>query len=306
MTFQVKNILRSTRIGVCLGLLLLLSLGLAPPAQGSNRGGAPDLAPVCNNGCTAIAGSPITIVIGKDASYQVYYTALGSRASQVYQPLFDEADAGLFVSYAGYVVGPDFWSHFTTAANAYDAWQSVSQSGVTGSGTPAAPWLVQTVVRHPSSGVRLTANTRYANGANSFRIEWEICLPAAGNASAFLAADYYMQGGDLDRSYGVYDSSSGAVGATNASMTWLQAFAPLSPADRYFAGAPGSLWAAIGQSGAPGPGFNNAVNTAPLDNAAGLQWNRALNPCGQISADWIITGLDAANSTTLFMPFLFR
>jgi hypothetical protein len=289
-------------------LLLLLSLpgAEAERVQGADRTTAPELIATCNTGCTALPGSPITIIAGKDAGYQVYYTSGGKRASLVYQPLFDEGDAGLFVRYNNAIIGPDFWNHLTTAANAYDPWTNLSQSGVTGSGTVASPWAIETKVIHPLSGVMMTTTTSYVNGSNSFRIDWEVCLPQAGTASTFLAADFYLQGGDLDPSYGVYDTSSGAVGVTNQALSWLQTLTPLTPTDSYFAGAPGSLWAAIGETGAPGAGFNRTINSAAIDTAAGLQWNRTLSNCGRFSATWNVTDLANPTRPLIYIPFLFH
>lgn len=298
--------LRRRAVLVFLFLLLCLPGVQVDHAEGAAQVTAPEVVATCNVGCTSLGGSPITIVAGKDASYQVYYTSAGRRSSLVYQPLFDEADAGLFVRYNSAVIGPDFWDHLTTAANAYDPWTNLSQSAITGSGTTASPWKIETKVAHIPSGVKLTTTTSYINGSNSFRIDWEVCLPAAGAASTFLAADFYLQGGDNDLGYGVHDTSSGAVGVTNQALSWLQTFTPLTPADSYFAGAPTSLWSAIGAAGAPGPGFNRTINSTSMDTAAGLQWNRSLSNCGRFSATWSVSDLSNPAGPLIFVPFLSR
>ena len=283
-----------------------LPLGFAPLPKSAPA--KPALLPTCNIGCNSIPGSPVTIIAGKDASYQVTFkNALGSF-NQVYQPLFDEGDAGLFVRYNNYIIGPDFWSHLTTAANAYDVWTSAGQSSVTGNGTVSTPWTLDTKVEHKPSGVTLTARTSYVNGNNSFRIDWDICLPQAGSISAYLAADFYLQGGDSDPSYGVRDSSSGAVGASNTTHTWLETFTPVTTASRYFAGAPSSLWAAIGIQGAPGRGFDNLLNSNPIDTGAGLQWDRSFSGCTHLTALWNVTGSSTITDFPYktFMPQIFH
>jgi hypothetical protein len=261
--------------------------------------------PTCTAGCTTISGSPLSIVAGKDASYQVYFNGPNGRLTQVYQPLFDEADSGLFVKYQGWIIGPDFWNHMTSAANTYDSWASTSQSTVSGNGTASSPWFIDTNVEHPGSGVRLNARTSYVNGSNFFRIDWDVCTPQAGPIASYLAADFYMQGGDQDRSYGVHDGNSGSVGAANENLSWLQSFTPVTPATRFFTGAPANLWAAIGAQGAPGPGFNNTINDTAIDTAVGLQWDLNLTSCARVSANWSFGG-SATGRTILFMPQVFH
>jgi hypothetical protein len=285
-------------------LSLLLAISLAIPQQVSGSTALPSSsvrAPNCIAGCSTISGSPLSIVVGKDTSYQVYYNGPNGRLTQVYQPLFDEADSGLFVRYGSWIIGPDFWNHMTSAANTYDPWTNTSQTSVLGNGTDSSPWTIDTKVVHEGSGVSLTARTSYVNGSNFFRIDWDVCTPQAGQAIAYLAADFYMQGGDRDLSYGVFDASSGSVGAANQELTWLQTFTPLTPATRYFAGAPADLWGGIGAQGAPGPGFNNAVNGAPIDNAAGLQWDLSVSGCARVSSHWRFGGT-ATGRTVIFVP----
>jgi hypothetical protein len=113
-----------------------------------------------------------------------------------------------------------------------------------------------------------------------------------------------MQGGDRDLSFGVYDSSSGSVGAANQQFTWLQTFTPLTPVSGFFTGAPADLWGAIGSQGAPGPGFNNSVNAAAIDNAAGLQWNISVSGCSRVSSHWRFGGA-ATGRSVIFMPNVF-
>jgi hypothetical protein len=302
----VSNRVRKTArlLGVVTVLVILLAFALATPQQADSATGssAPIVRlPGCINGCTSISGSPLSIVAGQDGSYQVYFNGPSGRLTQVYQPLFDEADSGLFVKYKNWIIGPDFWNHKTSAANTYDSWASTSQTAVAGSGSNAAPWFIDTKVEHPASGVKLTARTTYVNGSNYFRIDWDVCTPAAGAVTTYLAADFYMQGGDQDPSFGVYDGTSGSVGAANESLSWLQSFTPLTPARRYFTGSPSALWAAIGVQGAPGPGLNNTVNNSAIDNAGGLQWDLNVNGCARVSANWSFGG-KATGRSVIFVP----
>jgi hypothetical protein len=236
-------------------------------------------------GFTPITGSPLSINVAVDASYQVIHDAVDpSSPGQVYHPDEDEADAGLFLWNGNYVIGPDFDNHDTSASNSYDAWTGVSQSALLGSGTLADPWIVETDVSHVASGATMSADTIYVNGDDYFRINWEICLPSAGSISTFLAADFYLEGSD--NGFGYYDAATGSVGGFNAAQDWFEIFTPLTPASAYFEGYYRDVWNRIGASQAAGAGFDNTIVTTSVDNGAGLQWDGTVDGCETFSSFW--------------------
>lgn len=235
---------------------------------------------------TPLVGSPLSINVATDGSYQVIHDAVNpSTPGQVYWTQADIADAGIFLWYDGYVIGPDFANHPSgSASNSYDPWTNAGQSGVTGAGMPDNPWVIETGMVHADSGATMTSWTSYVNGEDYFRLDWQICLPQPASVSTFLAADYYLQGSDSG--YGYYDPESGSVGGYNQAQDWFQVFTPIRPASHYYEANYRQVWNAIGQAGAPGPGFNDTLDPFLIDNGGGLQWDLTINTCSTINAFW--------------------
>ena len=236
-------------------------------------------------GFTAITGSPLTINVARDGSYQVNHDGVDpSTPGQVYYTEDPEADAGIFVWYGSYVIGPDFDNHETSASNSYDAWSNVSQSAVSGAGTSGDPYVVTTNLSNTASGVTASVDTSYVDGADFFRIDWEICTPEPGPISTFLAADFYLQGSDSG--FGYYDAATGSVGGYNANQDWFQIYTPVTPPSAYMEAYYGTIWDAIGEAGVRGTGFNNTIDTDDIDNGGGLQWNRTVSGCASFASFW--------------------
>lgn len=236
-------------------------------------------------GFTPITGSPLTINVASDASYQIFHDGVDpSTPGQVYYTLQSEADSGIFVWYGGYAIGPDFFNHDFSAVPPYDAWVNVGQSGVSGAGTGGNPWKVITNLVHPASGVTLETTTSYVNGSSFFTIGWKVCTPAAGDLSTFIAADFYLQGSDAG--FGYYDPATGAVGGYNATQDWYEVMVPHTPATHHQADFYGTIWGNIGTAGFPGPGFNDYIETTYMDNGGGLQWDTRINGCASFAVDW--------------------
>jgi hypothetical protein len=148
----------------------------------------------------------------------------------------------------------------------------VSQSGLTGDGSPARPWKVDTALKSQATGATLSSHTSYTIGSNFLRIDWQVCLPKSGTMATFLAADFYLQNDiNYDLGYGVYDPASGTVGSVNEKLTWLESFTPQTAGSRYSSAGSRDLWTAIGTMGTPGAGFKNSINETAIDNGAGLQ-----------------------------------
>jgi len=298
-------------------LLVLLLSGLSPFESKAKMDLLNKLSPAMPEaiGFTAIAGNPLIIYVGRDASYQVAHASLTDPNSPglVYETSEAEADGGLFVRHtvgtSDYVIGPDFLNHNTSAANLYDPWLPISQSSLQGSGTAADPWRIETVVKH-DSGITMTTLTSYVNGHSYFTLTWSICGPANHPISTFLAADVYLQAGIPEQSLGFHDIASGAVGAYNTTSNWSESLLPLTAATRYFAGNYLALWNNIGQAGQPGPGFDDSVNTTATDNGIGLQWNLIIiNNCATLSARWQITppgGSPIPTAHRLYLPLTVR
>ncbi len=264
-------------------LALFLVLAIAVGASASEKPGGQNSGEAV--GYTQIVGSPLSINVAVDASYQVIHDDVDiTTPGQVYPTANDEADAGLFVWYGDYVLGPDFNNHDTSASNSYDPWTNTSQSAVLGAGTLADPWIVETGVENTASGVTMNVDTIYVDGNDYFRIDWEICVPTAGSASTFLAADFYLQGSD--DGFGYYDPATGSVGGYNAAQDWYQIFTPVTPASAYYEGYYGDVWDLIGYAGTLGTGFDSTFLDYSTDNGGGLQWDAAISGCSDFRSFW--------------------
>ena len=266
-------------------------------------------------GFTPIIGSPLTINVAVDGSYQVIHDAVDpGTPGQVYHTGQDEADAGIFVWYDGYVIGPDFDNHDISASNSYDAWSNVAQSAVTGTGTDSDPFVISTDLEHSASGVTASIDTTYVDSEDFFRIDWTICVPTDGDISTFLAADFYLEGSD--NGIGYYDPATGSVGGFNEDQDWFQIFTPITAADAYYEDFFGAVWDAIGFAGTAGSGFPNTIETALIDNGGGLQWDETVSGCSSFASWWSfgttpiipptsvdLIGLEG-ESPSLLMPWL--
>ncbi|MGB3714220.1 MAG: hypothetical protein WA996_07310 [Candidatus Promineifilaceae bacterium] len=208
-----------------------------------------------------------------------------TRPGQVFPTSADEADAGLFLWFGGFAVGPDFDNHASgSASNSYSPWLNTNQSDVLGSGAIADPWIVETDVENLDTSATMAADTIYVNGDEYFRIDWEIRVPSSGAASTFLAADFYLQGSD--DGYGYYDAATGSVGGFNEPQDWFEIFTPVTPPSAYYEGYYRDVWNLIGTADVPGTGFNSTIDNTLVDNGAGLQWDRTIDGCAAFTAFW--------------------
>jgi hypothetical protein len=267
-----------------------------------------------------IAGNPLTIYAASDASLSVRHSAVSDPNIKglIYPAIEEVADAGIFLHFnnglADFAIGPDFNEHTTSAANIYDPWSQVDHT-LAGAGSAATPWIVTTVLSH-QSGVSMTLQTSYVNGDSFFTLSWETCRNNNAAATTFLAADVALEADPqtTDSSIGVFNSASGAVGALNPTSHWAMAFTPVSPATHHWAGSavltsPPILWDKIGSAGAPGPGLDDTVNAAPMDNGIALQWNLPAQNCTTVSARWEVTppgGGPSPAQKALYLPQIHR
>jgi hypothetical protein len=224
-------------------------------------------------GFTPIVGSPLTINVAVDGSFQVKHDGFDpSSSGQFFPPTYDEADAGFFIWYGDYVIGPDFENHELSAANTYDPWTAVSQSAVTGTGTEDDPYVIDTKVIHSASGVTGHIFTKYVDGQDYFTVSWGFCTPEPAVIATFLVADFHLPGsGD---GIGHSEPVGYAVGSHNETEDWYQIFSTnqTGALDHLaMAGNYGSIWDAIGEAGAPGTGFDNSISDVLDDIGGGME-----------------------------------
>ncbi len=140
----------------------------------------------------------------------------------------------------------------------------------------------------PNTNLRLTQLATYVSGAEFVRLDFTLAQiggSAPITATLFHAADLYTGGSDLG--YGYYDSSTGGVGdyytRTNNTVLY-QTFVPNVPANAYEESYYNAIWAAIGDTGGPGAGFDNTIiANNEHDLGAGLQWNLTIPANGSVT-----------------------
>jgi hypothetical protein len=277
-----RGILRGLMLAVALALLVAVLPTLVLADDGNPPSG-PDASAV---GHRTITGNPLTIHVATDTSIQVFYA--GKPDGQVYPPGYDEADSGGFmwwgpVGALPQVFGPFWASHDLSSGKPVNPWLPIGQSAVTGSGTAADPWKVTTYV-NSGLGVEVAQWIRYVDGDSCFRVFYTVNNRQSDQPEGFTflhAADMWPD--DSSSGYGYYDAATGAVGAWNQDMTFLEYFVPvltdlgfrMPPASHYQEAGNQQIWNNIGDSiTGPGPGFNDTVVATPFhDSGSGLQWD---------------------------------
>ncbi|MEO8348705.1 MAG: hypothetical protein ABI610_07320, partial [Acidobacteriota bacterium] len=234
-----------------------------------------------------IAGTPLTVHVGDDMSFQVYNSAVPGSGQIFPSSCATTADMGVFVDMAGVLYAPDFNNHpcgsATGSIGTYTAWTPVSLSAVTGTGTAADPFRVVVVADAGTTGLRLTMTVSYVNGENFFR-ESYVFTSSSGplTFNVFTGADIYLA--SSDSGVPIFDATSSSPGGRSGSPCSSPSgynilFIPLTPADRYAAREYSTVWFEIGAGS-----LSNTVTTGCQDNGAALQWsNRTASPTSPVS-----------------------
>jgi hypothetical protein len=242
------------------GLVALAAvLALAPGAFGAT----------CPGQCQTIAGNPLTVKASADSALQVYYA--GDTAGQVFPSTSEHGNSGTYVAVDGRLFGPAGTSGGVPYAE-------VSQSGVSGNGSPSAPFTVVTVLDLPGTGLRLTETVSMVSGQPYFRIDRRLANlgPAPKVASVFAYADLYLRGSD--RGFGYFDPAARAVGGQTPTGSFFQIFVPITPAAHFEEGAFSTVFSRIAGVAAGGPPLADVILAPPdpanvVDNGAALQWD---------------------------------
>ncbi len=227
-----------------------------------------------------VYGFPLTITVEDNSRMDIRY-----RNPSEYQFYGQDAEGVyLWVNVGGTtkVYGPGH----VPAGRDTNPYTNVSNTK-SGAGSPSNPWKITTVVSVPSTDLRLTQVATYVNGAEFVHLDFQLAQVGGSSpvtATLFHAADLYTAGSDTG--FGYYDSSTGGVGDyfTRTDSTVLyQQFVPNVPAAAHEESYYNVIWAAIGDTTAPGAGFNNTIITTDHDSGAGLQWNLTVPANGSVT-----------------------
>jgi hypothetical protein len=212
--------------------------------------------------------------IGSDLDCQVKHT--GSPSYEFYNPTSAPSSCGTFVSVDSNVAGTGPQLFGGLLGTAYTA---VSQSAVTGAGTPQSPDQVTTVADAGTTGVRVTEVDSYVVGNEYYRTDITVANNSSAPASGrvYHAADCYLQGSDTG--YGFVDTSGGAVAcaqnANNSPPALIEEFAPLTAGSHYAEGSFNTVYSYVrAQTDLP----NTCGCDSSQDNGMGINWNFSLAP----------------------------
>ena len=251
---------------------------------------------------TSISGNPLTILVATDGSAQVYYT--GQSGGQFYDGGEALCDHGDFLWAGGVAYGPDFAdANRSSAGNDPTPLTEVSQSGLTGDGSAGNPWVITTTLGAGQTGVQETQTVTYVNGQQYYRVDATLSNTSqtATTVTFFHAADLYLQGSD--NGYGYYNASTGGVGGYNQAQNWYIVFQPITAATRYEEDGYGTIWDHISSGSTPGPGLDNSINPAYLDNGAGLQWSDIALAPSQVGGISAYRGVISAITVSFYVAF---
>lgn len=239
-----------------------------------------------------IAGHPLTVYIGDDASLQTINDQVpGTGQFYPDDSAPNTADAGWFIAVGSTLFGPNFAEHpadtATGSLGAETPYTPISISAVTGNGSAGSPFQVTVVDDAGSTGLRSTWQLSYVNGdgyaTESFTVKNN--GDAAQTVKIFKGGDIYLAGSDAGIPYRQAQSNSvggegGLACGDGSEDNYFVLIVPQVAPDHYTADEYSTVWSQIG-----GLQLNDAVlpSESCLDNGAALQWNRTIAAHGSIS-----------------------
>lgn len=239
-----------------------------------------------------IAGTPLTIRIGDDFSFQVL-NANVPGSGQFFPSSCtagETADSGVFALVGSTLYAPNFDEHpcgtATGGLGTPSDWVPVSISAVTGNGTSATPFTVVVVADAGTTGLRLTMTVTYVNGDSFFLVN-NVFSSTAGtiNFDSFIGADIYLANSDSGIPF--RDSGNSGIGGQNcgATQTYTILFIPNTPADAYSGNDYSTVWSQIGAGALP-----STLATGCIDNGAALEWSsRSVSPGSPVTINTTVS-----------------
>ncbi len=232
--------------------LLAITTGTAQAQQTINPSG----------GTTAANG--LRIVIQPNTAFQIYR----NNARQLFISSGDGPDIAVGTAVTGtYITGATPWTN-------------VSQSTVTGDGTPASPWQVVTTVR-TASNVVVEMTIRYASPDDTLDLQVIITPPGSNTESVKYSHyfDSFLSGGDNGAAFWQPNSTinppptiPSVLGVTKlvGAVRQYEVFIAGTPLwDRYYSAGYSAPYGLLSNGG----NLNNALDTnEAVDNGFGVQW----------------------------------
>jgi uncharacterized repeat protein (TIGR01451 family) len=225
---------------------------------------------------TITSAGPLNQVgVSTDLTCSVYH--VGDSAGEFYADdvaSTQDSACGTFVSLDGTLYGP----HFVPAGPHPVAWTPVSQSAITGTGTAADPFTIQTIVTNGGT-LRLTETDKYVLGDEQYSTDVTVKNVSASTQTGTLyrAGDCYLQ--DSDVGIGIERRAVGAVACkadpSSVNPDRIEEWVPITPGSNYYEDTYSNVWLQV----EGGTAFPDTCDCADLiDNGAGLSWPFTLAP----------------------------
>lgn len=216
-----------------------------------------------------------------DAQLACQFARAGDPDLAFFDPRAVPGDCGTFLVVDNVLYAPNLGDGATGSLAPFTPFTPISQTAVSGRGTPADPFSVVTTVAAGRSGIRIVQTDSYVAGDEHYRTD--ISVSNIGSVTKairlYRAADCYAAGSDLG--YGFADPATGAVACAknpnNQPAGRVEQFSPLTPADHYYEDYFDHVWAAIGRHGTLP---DTCACDALFDNAIAISWDRTLAPGG--------------------------
>jgi hypothetical protein len=241
------------------------------------------------------SGTLSDIWIGNELSCQIAHT--GNSAPEFFPASAGVGDCGTFLAVNGTLYGPDFANHPCCTATSFGdtetPFSTVSQSGVTGTGTSADPYKVTTAVT--MSGVSATSVTEvdsYIVGNDFYTTTLAVDDFDGPNITGVVyhAGDCFLR--SFDEGFGAIDQSNDSAACTvnpnNSPASALEEFLPISPSGNNFTEesygtSSGSIWGDVASQA----NFSNNCDCATSeDNAMGISWPLSLASGNTATFSW--------------------
>ena len=215
-------------------------------------------------------GPLTTVAVSPDLNCAVQHAADESGA------FYGDTACGTFVTDGTALYGPAVVPAGSGATDSpgYSAWSPVSQTGPTGSGSAADPFMIVTTVA--GGPFTVVQTDRYVIGQESTRTDIKVTSSSAVDATVYRAADCYLQDDDDGRGRLISGVAPTCLASPDSPsperiIQWL----PLTSGANHMVDSYSTVWRAVG-SKAPLPDTVRSGDTGSYDNGAGISWSTAI------------------------------
>jgi hypothetical protein len=225
-----------------------------------------------------LGGSPLNVIVGDQGQLQAFRSDRTDPTQPpgiFYRPTLELGDAGFFLAIPT-GANQGVWGFDGSAGpHGLNDYTAGGQDALTGSGTAASP-LTQVTRYSVASALNVTQTTTYVNGAQEFRVHWDVRNASMSTVQykAIAAADFFFEGDDAGT--GIFTQGPPRfIGGTNVDSGSSGGFVEVSPAwSHYQALDFPTVWSKLeGAAANTDAVWDDSVLDHPADNAGGVEWD---------------------------------